>query len=496
MRILRQALRALTVLTLTACGGNVSDSGPLAPPPPPPPPASTAITPIVGAQRTVGADQFGFNFNVMRADGQLQSSAFIHATRELRPGHLRIPGGTVGEYWSWSRGGIKPPPYPGLPEGSLFDAQIEAMSGLTPEVVDTFLDATASSALFGANVLTSTLSENISDFQRFQGLGQSIRRVELGNEEYFGYPNNRARFPDAAAYARLTREWTVELDTRFPGVRTAAIAPSPVRNVGSDFGDWMNALAAARAWDVVDAVAIHPYTDATMPVAVQDDASAAAFVARTVREDDTYIDRVLARLPSDKSIWITEWNSLDNSSSANVAGTWAHGLSALSRALNFLDTPRIEVMSFHVLLGDLQWQALTGLDGRFLDRANGRAVIGRVAPYEMTGAGMGLSLMGMAMDGGADIARLDLGFAEAQTTVFGYRFWKSGGRRLSLFVNGTDQPLVINVPGRARQLTAAPWSAATTSKVQQRLVTIPDTGLTLPAFSMTLVDEAGNSGLF
>ena len=114
-------------LALSACGGG-GGSGQSSPQPQPPAQPAASIVPVEGPARDLPADYASYNFNLLRVSGQVESAALVQGLRALNPGGLRIPGGTPGETWSWSRGGLRPPPYPGLPAGSGFSAEIEAIS--------------------------------------------------------------------------------------------------------------------------------------------------------------------------------------------------------------------------------------------------------------------------------------------------------------------------------------------------------------------------------
>lgn len=73
------------------------------PAPTPSPTTSPAgFVPVVVAQRPIPSDLFGYNFNVLRSADVLSRGDFRTNLRGLRAATLRIPGGTVGEYWSLS----------------------------------------------------------------------------------------------------------------------------------------------------------------------------------------------------------------------------------------------------------------------------------------------------------------------------------------------------------------------------------------------------------
>ncbi|MCA4915904.1 MAG: hypothetical protein ING85_04690 [Phenylobacterium sp.] len=474
-------------LALSACGGG-GGSGQSSPQPQPPAQPAASIVPVEGPARDLPADYASYNFNLLRVSGQVESAALVQGLRALNPGGLRIPGGTPGETWSWSRGGLRPPPYPGLPAGSGFSAEIEAISGLTPSVVDRLLDQVGTPALLSANMLTADLDENIADIRAFRAVGQPITRLELGNEEYFRTPNPRARFPTADQYAATAAAWSSQMKRDVGGLSIAAISPPPLRTVGVPFDDWMDALDRSGAWATIDAVAVHPYFDLAGQTPLASPQSAEAFVASMIRHDDTFLARVRQRLPAGRAIWITEWNVFETQSAPVTGGSWIGGLGAAARALNFLDHSAVDLSVFHVAIGERQWSALVTPDGLAADFTEGRPLVTSAPPFAQTAYGAALSLLGEAVRGGGTAQRLGLGQDEASKPLFGYRFRSLNGEVRSLFLNATPGSVAVRANGRARQLSA-PYGAGVSSGagVIRRDFLISGESLDLPAFSITLV---------
>ncbi len=483
-------LALLVALGIAGCGGgggaSGSGQGPAVTPPPAEPAA--AITPVEGPARSFPADYSSFNFNLLRVSAHMDSPALAQGLRGLNPGGLRIPGGTPGETWSWSRGGLRPSPYPGLPEGSAYSPEVQAISGLTPTVVDRLLDQVGTPALFTANVLTADLQENISDIRAFRALGQPISRVELGNEEYFRFPNPRTRFPTADDYAATVAAWAPQLRSEVGNLSIAAIAPHALRNVGVSYDDWMSALNRAGAWASLDGIAVHPYFAVEGLTPLASPANAEAFVSAMIRHDDDFLTRVAQRLPTGKAIWITEWNVVETQSNPVTGGSWIGGLGALARAMNFLDHPAVNLSVFHVVIGERQWSALVGSDGRAVDYSGGRPTVIAAPPFALTAYGQTLALLGEAVRGGGTARRLSLGQDEASKPLFGYRFQGASGGPRSLYLNATPGAVRVRASGRAVQLSgphdASGFSGA--GWVRQEF-TVTGDAVDLPAFSVTLV---------
>lgn len=444
--------------------------------------------PVFGPPRSLPADFSSYNFNVLRVAANVNDAALVAGLRALNPGSLRIPGGTLGEYWDWSRGGIRVGPYPGLPEGAPFSREIMATSGLTPVAIDRLLDAVGTRALFTANILTATLDENSADIAQFRSLGQTIGRIELGNEEYFRLPNPTARFPSPRSYGDTARAWATRFRSEVPSVKLAVIAPSPLRNTGVNYNDWMDGLDAANVWPVVDAVAIHPYFDTTSLAPLSSPEAGEALINAILAHDDDYLRRVIARLPADKAVWITEWNMFEDEATAITGGSWLAGIANLARAINFMANSRVDLSALHVAVGNRQWSALTGADGRALSYENGRPVIVTGAPFSLTATGETLALLGEATRGGVTAQRLDFGTMATGRPLLGARLTDNSGRVRLLLVNGTAAVMSLRASGRATQLVSAfDRGTVATGTLSRTSFVITSDRIDLPAFSATLI---------
>ena len=481
----------VAALLLAACGGGSSDSAP-APgaTPSPTPSGASVIVPVAGPSRPVAADFNSYNFNLLRVASAIDDPALVSGLRALNPGSLRLPGGTPGEYWDWQRGGLRVGPYPGLPEPAPFTPDIRAIAGITPAVADRLLDNVGTPALFTANVLTATLDENLADIAAFRALGQPVTRIALGNEEYFRLPNNVARFPAARDYGVLARGWADAMRSAAPGTSIAVIAPSPLRNTGITFADWVSGLDAAGVWPSVDAVAIHPYFDTTTLAPLASPQAGEAMVAAMLAHDDDYLAQVEARLPAGKAIWITEWNVFEDQAAPVVGGSWLGGVANLARAVNFLSRPRVSLSVLHVAIGNRQWAALTDADGRTIDYAAGRPAVVQAPPFTLTATGETLALLGAATRGGGTAQRLDFGAAAAGRGIVGVRIAGADGRVREVLVNGSAATVEIRTNGQA-ELLSAPFDRGTagTGTLQRSRFAITGERLAMPAFSVALVER-------
>jgi hypothetical protein len=482
---------SFALITLVACGGGgSSSSGQPQPPSPPPPAGEQAIDPVAGPARAVAADFNTYNFNILQVANDTGNPALVAGLRALNAGSLRVPGGTLGEYWDWQRGGIRQGPYPGLPAPAPFSAEILALSGMTPSSVDRLLDEVGAPALFTANVLTASLEENIADIRAFRALGQPVTRVGIGNEEYFRLPNPSARFPTARDYGVYARDLAERVRLEAPSTRLAAIAPSPLRNTGITFDAWMSGLEASGVWPVIDAIAIHPYFDTSALTPLASPASGEAAAAAMIAHDNDYLARVEARLPAGKAIWITEWNVFEDQGAPLSGGSWLIAIANLSRAVNFMANPRVEVSSLHVAIGNRQWAAMTGADGLAIDYAAGQPRVVAGQPFVLTANGEALALLGAATRGGGTAQRLILVTGGGTRPLIGTRILGADGTTRELFVNASAAPARIRTSGRALLLAGTFDRGTVANQTLQRTVSdITGGEIALPAFSAALVER-------
>lgn len=488
-------LRNLSIIglaaLLVACGGDgTSSPAPVQTPGTPPPAAEQPIVPIVGEARVLARDFNSYNFNVLQVANNTGDPALISGLRALNPGSLRVPGGTLGEYWDWQRGGIRTGPYPGLPDPAPFSTEIQALSGLTPTAVDRLLDDVGTPALFTANVLTASVDENLADFRAFRALGQPLARVAFGNEEYFRLRNPAARFPTARDYGLYAADLAGRIRSEAPDTRLAVIAPSPLRNTGISYDDWMAGLEASGVLPTVDAVTIHPYFDTRALAPLASPAAGEAAVAAMIAHDNDYLARVEARLPPGKGIWITEWNVFEDQAAPVSGGSWLIAVANLARAVNFMTNPRVELSSLHVAVGNRQWSALTGADGLAIDYSGAQPRVVTGAPFTLTANGETLALLGAATRGGGSARRLMLVAAGSTRPLLGARVTGADGVTRDLFVNASAMTAAIRASGRAL-LLAGTFDRGTVGNqtLQRTHRDITDNQLTLPAFSVALVEQ-------
>jgi hypothetical protein len=180
----------------------------------------------------------------------------------------------------------------------------------------------------------------------------------------------------------------------------------------------------------------------------------------------------------------------EDEANAISGGSWLAGIANLARAINFMANSRVDLSALHVAVGNQQWSALTGADGRALSYEGGRPVTVTGPPFALTATGETLALLGEATRGGVTVQQLDFGAAVAGRPLLGARLADGRGIVRLLLVNGTAAAFSVRATGRATQLvgvydrgTVATGTLARTSFV------ISGDRIELPAFSATLISQ-------
>jgi hypothetical protein len=317
-----------------------------------------------GSARPLSRAFFGLNGNNVQSGLTWDRADLDAALASLRPGGLRYPGGTIGNYWAWSSGGFQPNgPWPG-------DTGAPAMdNSLTPFKVG--LQGSAAEALFVVNMLTvdgrlatsddnpRMIQDQIAFLQAAASAGISVKRIELGNEFYLAGPAAGAhgsdyttRFPTATAYAQEATAWVSALHAAFPGAQIAAVGTDAAGNNMPRREGWNAAVLADLSG--ANALTLHPY------VPVKDGAATTqAVLSLPYQRLQSLIATEFAQLTSNGlGAWITEFNLLDQTPTLAFDGTWTHGLFVAAYALLLAQNPVVTLVDLHNVLGDAGTGAL------------------------------------------------------------------------------------------------------------------------------------------
>ena len=458
----------------------------------------------------------GFNAQMMRGPAW-KASGFIEQVKELHPGLIRYPGGTVSSYWDWKTGWLKKD----IPIRKEWKS-IEKENPITLEDLKFACDQTGALPVFVLNLMTSSLEYQMEMLEHASKIGLPIRFVELDNEFYLGEEFYVKKFPTGKEYGEESNKWITAIKNKYPEAKIGVIGNSIREGAAKKEKAYAQ---RGQNWnrDVLsviknaDAMTFHVYGGTGLnymgPVVQDDDDQESADKAKAFQEvfdkkesipyvlsipfirwnnSNTYDYKIL---PDQMRPWITEYNLFERE--GVVAGTWAHGLYALMQTLLFMENKRTELLCYHNLTTTAQFAALFNSGDGF-----SKAVKKKPTPlFGLTAAGHCLSLSGKAMSEGGNAVKLNFSNNAMIQAARGQQYpslygWKIvNGNKCKIIVvnlsaNNTKSDFSKVIPGLVNyiQINASPQSQIA---FEQDVNKKNGSGaqLDLPAYSVTLLEE-------
>ena len=367
-----------------------------------------AIEAELGKSRNLLPDFMCYNVNSVRVV-DWQDENFVSATYKLSPSRLRIPGGDVGNYWDWQRGGLIEN-IASLPAGLPFFLRFKARQYTASKLTDfqAGLAATNTQPIFVLNMLTDNLESQLAMLKQARDLGMEVKYVELGNELYFNIPNYKKTFPNPRAYGLAAKKWAVAVKQEFPEAQIAVVGVVPAPNKPPRLQNW-NKVMRGTVLPSADAITLHTYYDHGLDSRIDKSGKYPYFKSEEVstilgepfrnwqklQQDSNY-----QAIPENKKIWITEYNLFEDIFQAGkekpiprVAGSWTHGLYNLVTSLLFLEESRIESVCNHSLIEGSIFGAILDSGDSFVNPADPQM---KTVPMSLSATGSALSLLGKA----------------------------------------------------------------------------------------------------
>lgn len=370
--------------------------------------AEKVVKAELGESRDLSPDFMCYNVNSTQV-ADWQDRDFVAAVNQLSPSTLRIPGGDVGNYWDWQRGGLIED-VSSLPAGLPFFLRFKARQ-YTASKLEDFKAGLANSntkPIFVLNMLTAGLESQLKMLRQAKALGMEIEYVELGNEFYFNIPNYKKTFPNPRAYGLVAKEWTAAVKQEFPNAKVSVVGVVPAPNKPPRLQHW-NKVMRGTVLPTADAITLHIYNDHGLKDLKTKPDSYPYFPAdqvptilgepfrnwQSLQNDSNY-----QAIPDDKQIWITEYNLFEDifqdgkdKPIPRVAGSWTHGLYNLATSLLFLEEARIETICNHSLSEGSIFGAVLNTSDSFVNPANPNMT---AMPMSLSATGEALSLLGEA----------------------------------------------------------------------------------------------------
>lgn len=371
------------------------------------------------------SDHFnGFNAQMMRGPSWHQEG-FAEKVASLNPKLIRYPGGTVASYWDWKEGWL-------MNDGDIKKEWASIpRSPIKLQDLKFACDQTGAKPVFVLNMMKSTLAYQLEMLRSAAQTGLPVLYVELDNELYLGEKFYVQRFPTGADYAKEANTWISTIKKEFPGVKIAVVGYSNREGAAvkkekpnaARTANW-NRLVAQNIQGA-DGMTFHVYGGSGLKFLAKkvenatsdddDDAVTGVESFQQAFDDKSAVAYLLgipfsrwkntvtydyAVLPKGMKAWITEYNLFEKE--GVVAGTWAHGLYAVSQTWLFLENPLTELICYHNLTTSAQFAAIFN-NGQGLDKAVKKQA---TQPLALTASGHTLALSGQAMKDGGNAVKL------------------------------------------------------------------------------------------
>ncbi len=359
----------------------------------------------------------GYNAQMLRGPSW-RDPGFSTRVKDLHPGVIRYPGGTVASYWDWKTGWLKKdvplkPAWKNIPENPV-----------KLEDLKFGCEQTGAEPLFVLNMMTSNLTYQLEMLKHAESIGLPVKFVELDNELYLGEEFYSNKFPNGSDYGKVANEWIESIHRQFPGVKIAVVGNA--MREGQTKKE--NAFVQRRQnWnrDVLSAIhnaeamTFHLYGGSGLKylgkLIPSDEEDGEAKALQAAFEKPEAVSYVLSMpfhawdysntydyklLPSGMKAWITEYNLFETE--GVVSGTWTHGLYALLETLLLMENPKTEMACYHNLTTSAQFAAIFNDEDGFFKAVKKKPT----AKFGFTAAGYCLSLCGQAFANGGKAVKL------------------------------------------------------------------------------------------
>lgn len=442
--------------------------------------AQATIEVSTGVGRALTDDYFCTNVNVLSTPwGDERTNTQV---RQLGYDVLRIPGGTVANYWDWALGWADAPRYADVPPRTVTTADFQAE-----------LAATNTRPLIGLNMLTSDLETQLDALRQARADGMDTGLIELGNELDFPFAEEVAKYPTAADYGNAAAEWITAISAEFPESRFSVIAASQNSSTPVARQAGWNEAVMPIVQSLNPAAVLHIYAGVPLPAgAALSFANLTDVLSGPFARWEMVKRFDLPEIPASMPVWVTEYNSFENAGSVRVGGTWAGALFTSTFSLLLLEEPRIEIACVHVLTGNAQWSAF------YYEEVPAGA-----GQFSVSAQGYALRLFGRAL--GEAVQAVPLRFTptpsainsrgEAFDTLVGWQFTTANGGKRALLANLGGAAVAFNTGGlampnsRFEMLSGNPLTLVTSEAQLTRQAGTMGGELTMPPYSLAVIEQ-------
>ncbi len=497
------AFKPLLILVIILLQGTCSQSGHIINE------SIPSVTIEVGVSSTtkqLGAEFWGFNTQMMRGPSW-KTPGFIEQVKRLHPQLIRYPGGTVASYWDWRTGWLKE----GIPLKG--DWAKIPKNPITIQDLKWACDQTGAAPIFVLNMMNSELQDQISFLKAADSIGLMIKYVELDNEIYLGQKFYANKFPTGEDYAKEASIWAEAILKLFP---EAKLSLSGHADRGPNAGNIKAYPSRGNSWNRelvsyaknYDAVTFHIYSGSGLKYlsdknnntteaenfynTLQNPKSIEFILGIPFTSVESFQAIDLNYVEVDKKAWITEYNLFEKE--GILAGTWCHGLYALTQTILIGSCKETEILCYHNLTTSAQFAAIFNSSNGF-EKAYKKQ---ETELFGLTAAGECLSLFGEAIIGANQLSKLTFSQNEELKTFKGGKYPSligiqlKGNKTRLLIVNLSDSEQKLNCASffseqpAYKSIQADPDTQISKNSDVKRLEG-KGTSITLSPYSVTLI---------
>ncbi len=410
---------------------------------------------------------------------------------KIQPKVIRIPGGTVANYWDWHTGwfqtGLSTPiNYANLPpKNNSLSALKTMIQGLDIEPI------------WVLNVLHATVADQIDMLKEAQNLGLPVHYVELGNEFYSDGDTDQAgnnyvtRFPTVADYVNECQNWITEIRKVFPSVEISIVGSDVRANSANDRTKLWNAGLASLLQSANVAVTMHQYkpSGVASSVSVNDffnETNLSKIFAAPKTFANNYFTSEYIKYPSQPNVWITEYNLFQKPSP--IPGSWTHALYTAIQSLELMSRPQTKFLIAHTLIAGAAFGASYDVTNAY-SPSDFLVSVPNASPtklFQLSATGEFYRLFAYAINGARGMSKLEL---NDTTGLFSAYSFNGAAKKKYLVLNLKSTSNTFLFTGsKFQQISALPTTRPSTTESLTITEGVPSGKVTLPPYSITVLE--------
>ncbi|AAZ28726.1 putative Ig domain-containing protein [Colwellia psychrerythraea] len=473
--------------------------------------AAEVIELTIAEPSALKPDFIGYNANMMSAmsTNPWDRTELTQLYKNTGTSIIRYPGGTIANNFDWPTGNQIKINSSGEESLGSYDYKISNFK--------TGYQNAGFEPIFVVNLLTRDLQHTLDGLADATAKSLPINRIELGNEFFLKDEAYVDMFPSGQDYVSKADIWTDAIKAIYPHVEIAYVSTMKKDPRSLEWNEKISQCTKC------DAIIIHTYTRSELNPVLPADKSTSYFGTNEEQNQqwqqfitNSGVDIMLAQpfeawhgytslnnLPSDKKIWITEFNMKDGT--GPTRNTWAHALFNANQLQSFLTDGRVEIALLHNLItGAKSGSHYLGntFSGLTIDHGQGDLSSQK---YSLSAGGIAMRAFGSVLKGMDTIAKINLsdtptvsptGYADYDA-IYGWQGSNSANEEQRyLLINTSSVSYTVNTENlttsnkSVRQYWTKPQTFIHSEEVLSGgMVNSLPTLLKLPAYSITVIGE-------